>query len=348
MDFVAIDFETANRRSESACQLAAVTVKRSEIVAEYCWLIRPPRNYFSPLNISIHGIRPSDVVDSPRMDFVWEKLAPVIDGQPLIAHNAGFDVNVLVSSLAAYGIACPHLQFQCTRTLARSAWPHLSGYGLKSLGNWLGISFKHHDALEDARCCAQIALTIQAQRGLSGSLAELEQGLQVVRGSYHGGQLVTPKRIGGSSARHSRGSGNIGVSQDAASFDRSGFPVGTSTTSVGRVCSETILNSCHEKPLLGKRIVMLGPLRGLSMEQTVQLLGQLGADVQKEIGSGTDYVVVPGAGRGATVNVKAPREVPDRQSAPDEHNRRLVGPGVRVLSERQFRALLPGGAARFR
>ena len=67
MDFVAIDFETANYRPHSACQLAAVVVQGSRITAEHCWLIRPPRNYFAPRHIAIHGIRASDVEHSPTM-----------------------------------------------------------------------------------------------------------------------------------------------------------------------------------------------------------------------------------------------------------------------------------------
>ncbi|MCA9182065.1 MAG: exonuclease, partial [Planctomycetales bacterium] len=71
MDVIAIDFETANNHASSACQLAAVVVRDSQIVSEHSWLIRPPRMFFSPRNIEIHGIRPEAVREAPTMEQVW-------------------------------------------------------------------------------------------------------------------------------------------------------------------------------------------------------------------------------------------------------------------------------------
>ena len=71
MDFVALDFETANNNASSACQLGVVVVRDSEIVEVYCWLIRPQRLYFAPRNIAVHGIRPRQVADAPSMASRW-------------------------------------------------------------------------------------------------------------------------------------------------------------------------------------------------------------------------------------------------------------------------------------
>ncbi len=183
MDFVALDFETANSRADSACQLALVVIRGGEIVDEHCWLVRPPRLYFSPRNIAIHGIRPDHVSRAPTMQELWPQLEPLLDGQVLVAHNAGFDIGVLVASLAAFDIACPTLEFSCTRAIARRAWPGRSRYGLKPLGTWLGIDFKHHDALEDARCCAHIALAAAGVTAYA-SFGEFEKALRLSRGRY--------------------------------------------------------------------------------------------------------------------------------------------------------------------
>ena len=46
--------------------------------------------------------------------------------------------------------------------IARRAWPReygQSGYGLKNIAKDLDISFKHHDALEDARATAEVVLS---------------------------------------------------------------------------------------------------------------------------------------------------------------------------------------------
>jgi len=58
MDFIAFDFETANRRSDSACQLGAIVVRGGQVVGRHQWMIRPRPFFFHPGNIRIHGIHP--------------------------------------------------------------------------------------------------------------------------------------------------------------------------------------------------------------------------------------------------------------------------------------------------
>ncbi len=195
MDFVAIDFETANSRADSACQLAAVRVERGEIVDHRKWMIKPKRNYFAPRNISIHGIRPEHVTGAPNMEQLWPEFQQFIDGHVLVAHNAAFDIGVLVASLASHDIACPFLEFSCTRAIARRAWPGRSRYGLKPLGTWLGIQFQHHDALEDAMCCARIALAA-AKTVSAESFVHFEKELRLSRGKYSLGRISGPRAIG--------------------------------------------------------------------------------------------------------------------------------------------------------
>ncbi|MFO0939197.1 MAG: exonuclease domain-containing protein [Pirellulales bacterium] len=321
MDFVAIDFETANHRANSACQLAAVVVRESQIVDEHCWLIRPPSNQFSRFNIAVHGIRPADVAKAPNMAAIWPEFQSVMQNQILVAHNARFDVSVLLSSLGEYSIGCPDFEFHCTRMLARAAWPGRPRYGLKPLGVWLGLNFKHHDALEDARVCAKIALRVESMFGQVDSFEALETKLTVRRGKHRTGSVSLP-----------RGSGSSGGGRIQRS-DRWGFPIASQQKQVGSICPETVKQSCVDKPLREKRIVMLAPLRGLSWEATIRLLTDLGATIQTEIDATTNYVVAAGITvSGAQQQVDAIRAASSKPTA------------IRVLSERQFRALLPGGA----
>lgn len=317
MDFVAIDFETANHRPDSACQVAAVVVEQSRIVSERDWLIRPPSNYFAPINISIHGIRPEDVLDAPAMDAVWAELSDMVVGRTVIAHNARFDMAVLVASLASYDIACPNIEFQCTRSLARAAWPQRHRYGLKPLAEWLGISFQHHDALEDARCCALVAIAVESQLGPIEPLDSLERRLRIARGHYRNDQLTSPRRLR-----------SMGLGTATNSVARQ---TGGSSSAVrqpaGSVCVETIRQSSDGQPLEGKYIVMLGALRGLSMAETQELLQELGAEVQSSIDERTHFVVSSG------MALSQARQMFTEQTQ-----------GIKLLSERQFRALLPGGS----
>jgi DNA polymerase III subunit epsilon len=338
MRFVAIDFETANNRADSACQLAAVVVQEGKIAGEHSWLIRPPRMYFSPRNISIHGIRPKDVESAPSMERVWDELQPLLDGEVVIAHNARFDIGVLVSSLQAFDVACPDLDFACTRSLARGAWPGRTGYGLKPLGNWLGVSFKHHDALEDARCCAAIALAV-ARTCEQSELAAVEQALGVRRGNYRQGVITSPR-----STRTKRTDAGEGWGRTSA--DRWGFPLKGAAAKAGVDPHLVMSASAGELPLTGRKFVFLGPLRGLSISETIQLAERLGATCQASITPETNYVVACGssledAGQLVCNSLANNSLASDQQQTSHGSNPQ----GIRLLSERQFLALIPGGKA---
>ncbi|MEC8555563.1 MAG: exonuclease domain-containing protein [Planctomycetota bacterium] len=332
MDFVALDFETANNNASSACQLGVVVVRDSEIVEEYCWLIRPQRLYFAPRNIAVHGIRPRQVADAPSMASLWKnELAELVDEKVLIAHNARFDMGVLVASLAAYDLSCPNLDFSCTRLLAQAAWPGKSRYGLKPLADWLQIQFKHHDALEDARACAEVALAA-ARSAKCLDLPAMEKQLQLRRGKIHQGQITSPVNL-----RRRKGTTHGG----RQSTDKWGFP-SNAAAKIGSVDSSAIVQaSAGNAPLAGKNIVMLGPLRGLDVADTNQLIEQLGGCLQTDIQPSTHYVVACGTTLEAAGQIVC-QAVAEQ---PESYESNSPVQGVRLLSERQFRALLPGGKA---
>lgn len=336
MDFVAIDFETANGNSNSACQLAAVVVHDSSVQAEHSWLIRPPRSYFSPRNIAIHGIRPRDVADAPTMGLVWKELEPLVRGRVIIAHNARFDLGVLVHSLAAFEIPCPDLEFTCTRLIARRAWPGRSRYGLKPLGDWLGVQFRHHDALEDAKCCAKIALEV-AKHQDEHELSALESKLNIKRGSYQSGHIKSPTAKG-RNARSGRSGGGGGISTD-----RWGFPSSAARQAKRIDAPSIVAASAESKPLQGKRIVMLGPLGGMDWEQTKCFLATLGAEYQANVTVDTSYVVACGSSlESAKKQILGQLGLESSQESTGQASAARVC-GIRILSERQFRALLPAG-----
>jgi DNA polymerase III subunit epsilon len=157
MDFVAIDFETANEQRSSPCSIGLVVVKNGEFVENHSFLIRPPELRFNSINISIHGIRPRDVASQPEFPAIWEVLRGYLEENVLVAHNAAFDMSVLNRTLEYYEI--PHAEFRhhCTCKISKRLWPNLYDHKLDSVAGSLGIRFKHHDACEDARACAEIA-----------------------------------------------------------------------------------------------------------------------------------------------------------------------------------------------
>lgn len=100
--YVAIDFETANERRDSPCSIGVVRVEDGAITEHWTTLINPEQP-FAGMNIGIHGIRPSDVVDAPLFPEVLEKLLRTCeDSEALVAHSAAFDTQVLAAAAGRY------------------------------------------------------------------------------------------------------------------------------------------------------------------------------------------------------------------------------------------------------
>ena len=181
MNWVAIDFETANEKYSSACALGIAIVEHGRIIKRASWLIRPRDLYFNYYNTYIHGITEEDVRDKPQFNELWGEFRPFLDGKIVIAHNASFDIGVLRRLLDEYGIPYPELHYFCTRVLAKKVWPTLNSYRLNMLSAHLGISLKHHDAEEDAVACAEISLRCCDEMGVS-RLEDLAMKFGITRG----------------------------------------------------------------------------------------------------------------------------------------------------------------------
>ena len=158
MDFIAIDFETANRYKNSVCSLGLVYVKNNIIIEKKYFLIKPPKLYFDPFNIKIHSIKPEDVKDKDPFPIVWEQIKQDFNNALILAHYATFDIGVLKSILATYQMDAPTFNYGCTWHLSKKAYPKLHNHKLNTVSNALSIPLDHHHALSDAEACAKIAI----------------------------------------------------------------------------------------------------------------------------------------------------------------------------------------------
>lgn len=181
MDFVAIDFETANEQRTSPCAVGLAVVKNGTISERLARLIRPGEFRFSKRNVAIHGIRPENVENEPEFPEVWQAIRPYIDNGTVLAHSARFDVGVLTSTLQFYGIPQPEFRYLCTVRVAKAIWPTIGSYTLTSITKMLGIVVDHHNAGEDASACAEIARCACAQTK-TRSIDELAERLGITFG----------------------------------------------------------------------------------------------------------------------------------------------------------------------
>ncbi|MBB6005688.1 exonuclease domain-containing protein [Arcicella rosea] len=196
MNFVAIDFETANNAQSSACALGLVKVENGIIAERREWLIKPTPFEMGFYQNKVHKINLMDLRDKPTFDEIWDELKPLLENQVVIAHNATFDFGVLNSVCTHYNIQPVKLTRMCSIALSRMAWRNERGYGLSTLvkSKLDSYSFNHHDALADAEACAVLVLKVMEVLSLS-SIQEIQyyksSRLQVKRSS----KVKTVKKI---------------------------------------------------------------------------------------------------------------------------------------------------------
>jgi DNA polymerase III subunit epsilon len=174
MDFTAIDFETANSSSASACSVGMVKVRDGVVVDSAYWLIKPPIGYddFWEWNTRIHGLVAADVADAQAWTEQLPDLVDFADRDILVAHNAGFDMGVISGACAATFVDTPTFEYACSLQVARKTY-HLESYRLPVAAMAAGFEdFEHHNALADAQACAAIMVHAGKRHG-AADIAEL-------------------------------------------------------------------------------------------------------------------------------------------------------------------------------
>lgn len=159
MDFIALDYETANADQSTICQVGLARFKNGKLVETIDELVNPD-DYFDPINTSIHGIDETIVKDAPILEEYFPKFVARLDGSTIISHTA-FDRVATTKTCEWLGIPAPNCEWLDSARIARRAWPEkfgARGYGLKNVAKELGIEFCHHNATEDARACGEVVL----------------------------------------------------------------------------------------------------------------------------------------------------------------------------------------------
>ena len=186
-DFVALDFETSNNQ-HSICSAAIVAVKNGAIIEEKEWLIRPSSERFEKRSVNIHGITYEMVKDCPSFIEIWEEFRYYIEDEIIVAHNIlGTEITALKKAFEEYNIIpAPILNnYECTLQLSRILLPNLENHQLKTINKHLGFQeFTHHNALEDARTCANIYIKLAELKSASNVYTENQKKKAIKIDSY--------------------------------------------------------------------------------------------------------------------------------------------------------------------
>lgn len=163
MDFIAIDFETANTK-KAACALGLVCVENNEIVSEYYTLINP-KQPFSKICTDVHGLTAKDVKDAPDFKTIWNDIEKYIKRYPIVAHNASFEEEVLSYACSRARVYPNPIVYYCTMELFKHNYDDCKKFNLPAVCEYFKIPLtEHHNALDDARAAAQILLFMYANK----------------------------------------------------------------------------------------------------------------------------------------------------------------------------------------
>jgi len=158
IDFTAIDFETANSSSASACQVGLVRVRDGAVVERAEWLIKPPEehNHFESFNVRLHGVTEAMTQTAPTWEEQLTDLLAFIEDDIVVAHNAGFDMGVIKKACNVTVQPTPKLKYLCSVQVSRRTYD-IPSHSLPFAAEAAGFTgFQHHNALADSEACASI------------------------------------------------------------------------------------------------------------------------------------------------------------------------------------------------
>ena len=153
--FVAVDYETMTKDPASICAAGFVKVKDGVIHEQYYTLVKPVDDNRPDTFTYLHGISREMVASAPEYPVAHAKLREMLsDGSPFVCHWVGADVKFMQACREHYNL--DDILGECIDTY------ELSGMSLKNACEHYGIDLcDHHDALCDARACAQLYLALQ-------------------------------------------------------------------------------------------------------------------------------------------------------------------------------------------
>ena len=154
MDFLVIDFETANYDNSSICQVGLVKYENGECQTLIDSLVNPHTIF---TNTRIHGITKEDVKNAPDFHHIYPQIERYIKDNIVFNHN-GSDKSKFEDACKKVDLPIFNVIWLNSATLVRRTWIQFSksGYGVVEMCDFLGIDFDPHNAASDACATAKI------------------------------------------------------------------------------------------------------------------------------------------------------------------------------------------------
>lgn len=262
INFVAIDFETANSERSSACSIGYAIVECGEIVKTGHHFIKPEPFYFDAFNTFLHGIDEYHVVDKPNIVEVWNEIYPYFKGKTIVAHNASFDMSVLRHGFDCFDAQYPEVKYVCTCKLSQKIFENEINYKLNTIADKLGIEFNHHNAEEDSIAAAKILIKCIDSLGLDG----IDSLLECLNLKY--GELLSESYIPFSIRKRIKNKSFIdGLSVTVNTID-------------------------EDNDFFEKKVIFTGTLQSMTRKNACQIILNLGGTIGTGVTKDTDFLVL--------------------------------------------------------
>jgi DNA polymerase-3 subunit alpha (Gram-positive type) len=171
-EIVCFDIETTGLKvaREEITEIGAVVLKNGEVTDRFQTFVNPNRR-LTPDIIALTGITDAMLQDAPQPAEALAAFLRFVDGRPLAAHNAEFDIGFIRAGCRRAG-----LDFDPTYVdsliLAQNLLPELRKYKLDIVAEHLDLpAFHHHRASDDAAMVAYMLIPffekMQRELGIS-------------------------------------------------------------------------------------------------------------------------------------------------------------------------------------
>ena len=150
-EIVCFDIETTGLKvtTEAITEIGAVVLKNGQITDTFQTFVNPHRR-LTPEIIGLTGITDAMLADAPSLKEALTAFLKFVDGRPLAAHNAPFDISFIRAGCKKVGLPFEPTYID-TLILAQNLLPELHKYKLDIVAEHLDLpAFNHHRASDDA------------------------------------------------------------------------------------------------------------------------------------------------------------------------------------------------------
>ena len=196
-EIVCFDIETTGLKvqREAITEIGAVVLKNGQITDKFQTFVNPGRR-LTPEIIGLTGITDAMLEDAPPPEEALAAFLRFVDGRPLAAHNAEFDIGFIRAGCRRAGLDFDPTYVD-TLILAQNLLPELHKYKLDIVAEHLDLpAFNHHRASDDAGMVAYMLIPFfeKMRRGMGISrLQEINREMEKLRPM--GGGNRHPKHI---------------------------------------------------------------------------------------------------------------------------------------------------------